>query len=431
MPPTDWHKARYGAYYKRDKAQENVELTHVGPGTPCGEYFRRFWLPVVFSDELKDLPVRVCILGEDLVVFRDYSGRIGVLQAFCSHRGAPLEFGQIRDRGIQCCYHGWLYDVDGTILDTPGEPQTSTIKDELSHGAYPAQEYKEIVFAYMGPPEKIPTFPEYDFLDYPEFPKVLRVRNLLPCNWLQIKENAMDPLHLYFLHATMTGPHFSPDLEQVPEHNFIESPLGMVYTDSRRMDDNLVWVRVADYLAPTTHQFPAGASVREKGRDFERPTNTVYAVPVDDRHTMNLRILRFREGERIPEDPEARQGFGQTANRPYEERQRKPGDYEARVGIHDGLAVHARECLGSTDIGITMLRGVVRRGIQAVQRGDDPKGVFRDSNGVVPTYAHQRIVHVPKAVTEEADRLLVRETGRKIAEEVFNDPMSLHRLASR
>ena len=140
-------KTRYGAYLHRDVPEEDAELTHVGPGTPCGEYMRRFWQPICFSDELKDLPLRVKILDEELVTFRDQRGNVGLLELHCPHRGTSLEFGLIETRGIRCCYHGWLFDTDGTIIETPGEPADSTLKDRLCHGSYPTHEQGGIVFA--------------------------------------------------------------------------------------------------------------------------------------------------------------------------------------------------------------------------------------------------------------------------------------------
>ncbi len=103
-------------------------------------------------------------MGEDLVAFRDRGGAVGLLELHCAHRGTSLEFGLISDKGIRCCYHGWLFDVDGTILETPGEPPDSTLKDRLFHGAYPVREYQGLVFAYMGPPEKEPDFPDFRYL---------------------------------------------------------------------------------------------------------------------------------------------------------------------------------------------------------------------------------------------------------------------------
>ena len=136
---------RFGAYHHRGVPAEDTELTHIGPGTPCGEYFRRFWQPVCFSHDLRDVPRRVLILGEELVVFRDLRGHVGLLELHCPHRGTSLEYGLISERGIRCCYHGWLFDVDGALLETPGEPLQSTLKERLCHGAYPTHEHKGIV----------------------------------------------------------------------------------------------------------------------------------------------------------------------------------------------------------------------------------------------------------------------------------------------
>jgi nitrite reductase/ring-hydroxylating ferredoxin subunit len=149
-------------YHQREVPGEDGELAHVGPGTACGEYMRRYWQPVAMTSEVGDLPLLVRILGEDLVLFQDGGGCYGLLHRHCSHRGASLEFGIVRERGISCCYHGWHYDVDGRVLETPDEPAGSPIKDEVIHRAYPAREYDGLVFAYLGPPEDMPEFPTLD-----------------------------------------------------------------------------------------------------------------------------------------------------------------------------------------------------------------------------------------------------------------------------
>ena len=168
-PRAPFLTTRFGGYYHRDVPQEDAELTHIGPGTACGEYFRRFWQPVCFTEDLRDLPRRVTLLGEDLVAFRDGSGALGLLELHCPHRGTSLEFGLLSERGIRCCYHGWLFDVDGAILETPGEPEDSTLKDRLCHGAYPTHEYNGILFAYLGPPAQQPPFPLYDSFTRPGY----------------------------------------------------------------------------------------------------------------------------------------------------------------------------------------------------------------------------------------------------------------------
>ena len=129
-----------------------------------GELLRRFWQPVCLSEELRDLPKRIRILGEDLVAFRDRAGRVGVLDLHCAHRGASLEYGRIEEAGLRCCYHGWLFGADGRCLQQPGEPKTSRYKDEVIQPAYPVVEYGGLVFIYMGSPDKQPQFPLYDNL---------------------------------------------------------------------------------------------------------------------------------------------------------------------------------------------------------------------------------------------------------------------------
>ena len=130
----------FGAYHNPPTPEEDAELTHVERGSACGEYLRRFWQPIAIASEVRELPVKVRMFGEDLVLFRSKEGELGLLDLHCSHRGTSLEFGVIEPGGIRCCYHSWLFAPDGKILETPGEPPTSTLKERLYHGAYPVEE---------------------------------------------------------------------------------------------------------------------------------------------------------------------------------------------------------------------------------------------------------------------------------------------------
>ena len=403
---------RYGGYLHNHVSQQDEELTKVGPGTPGGEWFRRFWLPVHVSGDLKDLPVAIRILGEDLVVFRDRSGRIGLLELHCSHRGTSLEFAQIEERGIRCCYHAWCYDVDGKILDTPGEPAGSTLKERLYHGAYPTLEYRGLVFAYMGPPDKKPPFPMYDVFTLPGYKTVAGVQHRLPCNWLQTSENSMDPVHLYYLHTLPGNEGFTGDLAQVPELDYMETPVGMVHIDTRRFGE-YVWVSLNDYILPCINQGPELLSEIGDRPAFNRaPWMTWWTVPVDDHHNIRLGLWYG------PEDQELHieHGFGQTNERPYEDRQRIPGDFDTQVSQRN-IAVHAMEHLASTDRGVTMVRNLTRQGIRAVRDGEDPKGIIRQEGASIPTYAHERVLKIPPAPTPEEDQLLLRKVGRQVAQE--------------
>ena len=180
----------FSAYNRAVVPEVDHELAEVGPGTPGGEYLRRFWHPVAHADQLGDLPVAVRILGEDLVVFRDKSAAVGLLERHCGHRGTSLEYGKIEDHGIRCCYHGWLFDVDGKVLEAPAEPESNPYEGKLYQGAYPVQEYNGLLFAYMGPPALRPPFPMFDIYDQPGMAlghgeADLR-GNIKPCNWLQV-----------------------------------------------------------------------------------------------------------------------------------------------------------------------------------------------------------------------------------------------------
>jgi nitrite reductase/ring-hydroxylating ferredoxin subunit len=403
----------YSAYYHRERPEEDAELTHVGPGTPCGEYLRRFWQPVITSEELQDLPRQLRIMGEDLVAFRDQSGAVGLLELHCPHRGTSLEFGLVSQKGIRCCYHGWLFDVDGTILETPGEPPDSTLKDRLYHGAYPVREYCGLVFAYMGPPDKQPAFPIFDTYDLPGYQLLARPGYIWPCNWLQVKENSMDPAHLAFLHTLPGSEGFTNDLAVLGEWDYMETPAGMVYIDTRRHEDK-VWVRVADFIPPNIHQFPPNADPMAQRTSINRPTATRWAVPIDDTHTMQIGFNRAPAGR----EPRRGAGFGQDGSRPYEARQRVPGDYDAQTSIHEGMSRHGLEHLASTDRGVTMLRNMLRRGIRAVQNGADPTpGLWQDGQ-IIPTYSQDRVVAgIPPASTPAEDRQLLREVARKVVED--------------
>ena len=434
----------YGGYDHRDVPKEDVELTHVGPGTPCGEWFRRFWQPVIFLAELQDLPKKIRILGEDLVVFQDRSGQVGVLELHCSHRGASLEFGQVSERGIRCCYHGWLFNVDGRILETPGEPPESTLKDRLYHGAYPTHVYRGVVFVYMGPFDKKPVFPVYDTFELPDFRQWKGLRHLLPCNWLQVKENVMDPAHLSFLHTIKggggrfsEGQGFSEELANMGELDYIQTPTGSAYIAIYRVED-FIWIRSAEYIVPNIHQFTPSSLNARSEVTFIRPTVTHWAVPMDDTHTMCFRLRHVKEGERpreeVPgfdtggvifsEEGYGHIGVGQASERPYEERQRLPGDFDAQVSQRP-IAIHGLEHMATTDRGVTMLRNLVRRGIRTVEQGEDPFGVVREEGKIIPTYANDTVIRIPPAPTPEEDRKLLCETGRQVMEDYIKNPPPL------
>lgn len=362
----------FQGYHKALRPPEDDELTHVGPGTPCGEYFRRFWIPVVMTQELTDVPKRIRILGEDLVAFRDKSGNYGLLHLHCSHRNSSLEFGVIEERGLRCCYHGWHYDVDGTILEQPAQSMEG--RSKLCHGAYPVIEYQGLLFAYMGPQDEQPDFPRYDttrladvemvpyFIDY-------------PCNWMQICENTMDPWHTVFLHARVTDIHFGDTWGIAPLTKFYDMGHKIFATLTYRVEDK-IWVRTQETLGPSFSQVGAWWETGREEKYFKRASITKWTIPHDDENCMIISWRSFGDG--IDPDGRGRREEcgnnkvdfpGQTGVEPYEYRQRHPNDYEAQVS-QGPINSHAAENLGSTDKGVAMLRQKTIRGIRAIQNGE-------------------------------------------------------------
>ena len=402
----------YDGYHRRDVPPPDPELTQVGPGTPCGEYLRRFWQPVAFTRELTEAPLRVRILGEDLVVFRDRRGQIGVLHLHCAHRGTSLEFGIPVERGIRCCYHGWVFDVDGRCLETPGEPHGSRLCERVWQGAYPTLDFAGLVFAYLGPPDRRPPFPHYDSYDVPGHTLMPAAKFTLPCNWLQVKDNSMDPVHTAFLHARSSGYQFTEAFGVVPELDWALTDAGMVYIATRRMGD-LAWVRVCDFMPPNIHQFTREIEEATAPKPVSRPVIVRWAVPNDDTHTTNFELAQVDAAWGLTAEQVAQPGFGQSDDRPYAERQRFPADFDAQSSQRT-IAIHALEHLASTDRGVIMLRRIVREGIAAVARGEDPPGTQWPADKVIPTFAQDLVLKLPPAPDPDAERKLLRATGRSV-----------------
>ncbi len=375
----------YGGYFSAGRPRRpDAELLETGPDAAAGEYLRKFWHPVCLSSELADLPLAVRHLGEDLVLFRDKSGRLGA------------------------------------VLDTPGEPPESRLKD--CHGAYPAREYRGLVFAYLGPPDQEPGFPIYDAYLRPD-------EDLAPysiwhsCNWLHVQENIMDPAHIVFLHSRNNQYQLSPRMDVMPETEFRETDggHGCLYVTSRRLGD-LVWVRCIHALLPGF--FQAGA-LFEQG-DAEKlhtgPALTRWTVPVDDTHCMIFGYRHFSEaldphGFGKPEDcGKERVDFapGQTMHRDYEEMQRDPGDWEVLVS-QGPLPDHGREHLGRTDTGVTMMRRQFRRAL----RGESEPDLHLPPNGwdARATYTFDSVLRIPPANGD--DGALVAEAGRRATDIVL------------
>ena len=361
--------------------EENDLLTRVGPGTPAGEMLRRYWHPIAFINELKKRPLRRRLLGEDLVVFRDDRGRLGVLALRCSHRGTSLEFGHLEDGGLRCCYHGWLYDVGGKILEMPGEPADSTFWQRLRHPAYQVQELGSVIFAYLGP-EPAPLLPRYDVLVRDDGARARRARTV-NCNFFQMIENSVDQNHLKWLHRTAKTPTWD-DGEINPQ----PFEYGILNTYTRHVAGKR-YAHVNFFVLPTMNK----TGNVEEGHPTEHQASSSgevmrWRVPIDDTHTMHFTvefgaIVDGKPVAKIMKD-ESEQGLIESKFGVYKWDESinwfARGDQdrvaqESQGPIYDRTGEH----LAYTDRGVILLRRLYKESIEAVQKGLDPLGVVRDA----------------------------------------------------
>ena len=231
-------------------------LVRTNSKTPSGEYLRRYWHPVALTTEVSAVPKEIRILGEDLVIFKTTKGNIGLVHKACPHRRASMAYGKTEERGIRCCYHGWLFSPNGKILETPGEDsdskQAAKLRETFKLGAYPVIEFNGLVFSYLGPMNKIPEFPHYDSFEIPgNTSSPYRID--YNCNWIQVLDAIMDPLHTSFLHGQSSGIQFSEGFAEVGEIDFYERGIQYLGCNTRRIDDN-VWVRVNELILPNFTQ---------------------------------------------------------------------------------------------------------------------------------------------------------------------------------
>jgi len=406
----------FSAYLSSRSGVTDDYLTRVSRGTPCGEYLRRFWQPVGFVSELSQVPTRVRILGEDLVVFKDGRGEVGALELHCSHRGASLEFGVIGQRGIRCFYHGWLYDVDGTILETPAGPPLCNA-GKICHGAYPVHIFHDLIFIYMGPPDRRPTFPLLDMYSaqHMTVEPGLERTGVMECNWLQIQENGMDPAHTAFLHVLASGKQrgFSEEMGVLPEMQFARNETGTHYIASRRVGDN-VWVRIVEAMLGNVNLIPPDDQKGDIADVSQRPFTVIWAVPMDDYNTKRFYLML--NDARAPLKPHQRaRAFGQANDRTYAERQHHPGDYDAMTS-QGPINIHAYETLSTSDLGVKMFRDYLREGVDAVQRGEDPIGVNRSDAVTIRTRTQNTVVSAPAAASAHDDKKLLRKIGLEVAD---------------
>jgi phenylpropionate dioxygenase-like ring-hydroxylating dioxygenase large terminal subunit len=421
--------------------EENDLLTQTGPGTPCGTFLRSYWQPAALSEELPPggPPIPLKLFGEELVMFRDEQGRIGLLDLHCSHRGTDLSYGRLEDGGLRCIYHGWLYDVHGKCLETPNEPAGSHFHEYVRHPAYPCQEVGGVIFTYMGTGEP-PLLPNYEVLHSPP-EKTFTTKHFHECNYLQGLEGNMDNTHVRFLHRIFRT---APGNKQLDEHprdlsdrvernTYFRDPPPEMYFGPARVEETefSVWDHNHDGTAGPDLVLPSlcmtGGGPQAGGDGYQ----LYWRVPVDDTHHW-LFVLAFRRSGPMADEFRHNRSWAlmtpdyrfirNKANRYLQDREEQRTTNFTGMGtvfiVQDAVANESqgliqnrsREMLGVADMSIVAGRKLLLRGIRAVQEGKEPPGVIRDPavNAVDPIFLKR---NAPPTEEEYAD-LLVATGGR-------------------
>ena len=273
------------------KPEDNELLVRIGPGTAMGNLFRRFWTPIMVAEEIAEPdgpPVKVDVLGEKLVAFRDSNGRIGLLDAYCTHRRANLFWGRNEECGLRCAYHGWKFDVDGNCVDVPNAPEGGRIKRNMHTKAYPTLEQGGLVWAYLGPPEKMPKPPMAEIFNAPESHRVIR-KIVVRGNWAQLAEGDIDSSHVSFLHsdsvsalnnARRSGLQILQD--KSPRWFVRQTDYGLMLAAQRDAGPEHYSWRVNQWLMPQATMVAAHA---------DTPILAQVRTPIDDEHTILFRVF--------------------------------------------------------------------------------------------------------------------------------------------
>jgi nitrite reductase/ring-hydroxylating ferredoxin subunit len=386
---------------------DNELLTRTGPGTAMGDYFRRFWLPVALSEELAEpdgTPLRLKVLGEDLVAFRATDGTVGLVDPRCAHRGADLFFGRNEEGGIRCVYHGWKYDLAGKCTEMPNVPPGTAYHGKIAITAYPTRESGDMVWAYLGPAEHMPA--ELPQLEVGLVPPGARyvTKRLQQCNWAQSMEGALDTAHFSFLHmpapaakknSTMTAAADESRIrwlrnDPLPRFDITDHEVGFVIGGARTADDDQLYWRITQFMLPAHSITPSAM-----------PGETYYGytwVPIDD-DSCWIYVYAWNSEHDLPAEERARYakgGFGQFAELgpDYLPLRNRGNDYLVSreeqknvsftgvrgIAEQDAMAQDSqgpivdrtREHLSPTDVGVVRFRRVMLGGARALRAGTGP-----------------------------------------------------------
>lgn len=382
-------------------AEENDLLCRVENGAPMGQLMRRHWVPICLQEEVAEAdgtPVKARILGEDLVVFRDSDGRVGVMDEYCPHRRASLVFGRNEEGGLRCLYHGWKMDVSGKVMEMPSEPAASGMADKTRHKAYPVKEWGGMVWAYMGPADTMPEFEPPRWAPTAEA-RVSIAKVVIPVNWAQILEGAIDSAHSSSLHSSDMVPArvhgaeaneknwLRPSTDKAPRLQVQRSGYGFRYAAIRRPIFN---AQTHDYVRTTVFVAPWTVLI---------PPNNLYNVanvnvPADDTHTC-FYFIAWGHPAQVPETETWRKFLGQTVgvdldaqyrplrnyeNRFWQDRQAmKAGNFTGIRGIPNqdmamwltmgAIADRTQDRLGASDLAIVEFRKQMVEAVRAFNSG--------------------------------------------------------------
>ena len=369
--------------------EQNELLTRVGPGTPAGDMLRRYWWPIGISADLKDRPTLVRLLGEDLALFRDGSGKAGLLAAQCSHRRANLCLGTVEADGLRCRYHGWKYASDGEVIEMPGEPAAESLARKVRHRSYPVIEHSGAIFAYLGP-APAPLLPQFDFL-VREGERRYRIGGFSSSNWLQCVENGMDPTHVSFAHrGALAGCEAFPDRIDIDhtEHGLSHKTYrsGSAPGSSFYREHHLVMPGIS---------VTGAAQRRVKGGNEAPAVSGRWTIPIDDHKSMMVNVF-FRPAANagvVVKTSQDRPLFGRwervqvTPYKEYRGAEQQPLGYDIPVSVpaQDATLLDSmgpivdreNEFLVAGNSAIVALRKLFMGAIETVGAGGDPPGVFR------------------------------------------------------
>ena len=385
---------------------ENKLVTEVGPGSPLGEVMRRYWLPACLTEEIAKPdcpPIRVKLLGEELVAFRNSDGRIGLLEEYCPHRLASMFLGRNEETGLRCVYHGWKFDTDGNCIDMPNEPAESRFKEKVSLQSYPTLELGGIVWAYLGPKEKMPEPPGMEWLRAPVAHRNVSVTHEF-CNYLQAIEGGIDTVHSSFLHNNNLSDlaHFKR-VDQAPRLEVERTAYGFRYAGIRDIGEKGQYIRIYQFVLPF-HQFRSAQVAYEEGRGSRKSIPQIRGhmwVPMDNENTLIFNwIFAIEEGKPLTQEYiqnyEAGAGRGPAGETRVRHRTRandwlidrevqRTKTYTGIKGVNtQDLAVQesmgaivdrSREHLGTSDKAIITYRRILLDIVHDFERGIEPLGV--------------------------------------------------------